>query len=145
MSIANFYKRQLDTARAEESVRDAAQRMHQRMVGSLVVVDEFNRPTAMLTDRDLAIRVVAAGRDPYTAQVQEVMSAPATCIDTECSLEHAIATMRSITVRRLPVVDHNGKLVGIITLDDIWQHLAQEMTKAGQLLEQQSPMAVAVF
>lgn len=145
MSIATIYQRQLDTARSDEAVRDAAERMHQRTVGCLVVIDEFDRPRGILTDRDLAIRVVAEGRDPFTTLVQDVMSEPATVVTADASIEHVVTTLRRITARRLPVVDSNGKLIGIVALDDVWRYLAQEMTKAGQLLEREAPAAAAVL
>lgn len=144
MSIATIYQRQLDTVRADETVREAAERMRQRTVGCLVVVDEFNRPRAMLTDRDLAIRVVAEGLDPFATHVKDVMSEPATTVSAEASLQHVVSTMLSVPARRLPVVDRNDKLIGIVALDDVWRYLAQEMTLAGQLLEREAPTAVAM-
>lgn len=139
MGIGRICAREVDTARAEESVQAAAQRMGTRRVGTLIVVDEQNTPVGVLTDRDVAVRVVAWGRDPHRTTVSEVMTTGVTTIPQRTEVEEALALMRSKTVRRLPVVDDRGHLVGVISLDDILTLLAREFRELGQLLGEERP------
>lgn len=120
------------TATAEASVLDVARLMRDHRVGSVVIVDSGGQPAAMLTDRDLALRVLAEGVDPAAAALSYA-SRPLVCGDPEMELDEAAALMVQHRVRRLPVVSE-GKLVGIATLDDIAVRsgnleVAQKMTQ----------------
>lgn len=123
----------------DETAQAAAGRMRDHGVGTLVVVDADRRPTALVTDRDLALRVVAEGRDPNRVAVGEVASAPAATVPEEASIESALGTMRAHRVRRLPVVGTDGRLVGILALDDVLDLLAEEFGVIGGLLARQAP------
>ena len=99
------------------SLGDVASLMRDRNVGSVVICDG-DRPVAMITDRDIALAVAADGADrsrpvkPYAAQ-------PLVTGDAEMDVEEAAAVMVQNRVRRLPVVDGDGALAGIVTLDDL--------------------------
>jgi CBS domain-containing protein len=105
------------TATADESVVSVARQMRERRVGSVVIVDAAGSPQAMVTDRDLTVRVLAEGVDPADP-VGEHVSRPLICGEPEMGLDEAAALMVQHRVRRLPVVDA-GRLAGIVTLDDI--------------------------
>jgi len=105
------------TAAPEASAISVAQQMRDNRVGSVVIVDPAGSPVAMVTDRDLALRVLAAGVDAE-APVGEHASRPLVCGEPEMELEEAAALMVQHRVRRLPVVDAD-RLAGIVTLDDI--------------------------
>lgn len=105
------------TAAPEASAVSVARQMRDRRVGSVVVVDPAGTPIAMITDRDLVLRVFAEGADPETA-VGEHASRPLICGEPEMELDEAAALMVQHRVRRLPVVAGDG-LAGIVTLDDI--------------------------
>lgn len=105
------------TASPQASAVSVARQMRDSRVGSVVVVDSAGSPVAMVTDRDLTIRVFAGGVDPETA-IGEHVSRPLVCGEPEMELDEAAALMVQHRVRRLPVVD-SGNLVGIVTLDDI--------------------------
>lgn len=105
------------TATPGSSAVSVARQMRDRRVGSVVVVDPAGAPVAMVTDRDLAIRVFAGGADPE-APVGEHASRPLVCGEPEMELDEAAALMVQHRVRRLPVVDGDS-LAGIVTLDDI--------------------------
>jgi CBS domain-containing protein len=105
------------TALPEASALSVARQMRDNRVGSVVVVDPAGSPVAMVTDRDLALRVFAEGVDPESA-VGEHASRPLICGDPGMELEEAAALMVQHRVRRLPVVDAD-RLAGIVTLDDI--------------------------
>jgi CBS domain-containing protein len=105
------------TAVAQASAAELAEQMRDHNVGSVVIVEPDGLPVAMVTDRDLALRVLAEGADPDAA-VGDCVSRPLVSGDPEMELEEAAALMVQHRVRRLPVVD-SGELVGIVTLDDI--------------------------
>jgi CBS domain-containing protein len=105
------------TASVDVSASEVAQRMRDHNVGSVVIVEPDGLPIAMVTDRDLAMRVLADGSDPYTP-IGERVSRPLVSGDPDMELEEAAALMVQHRVRRLPVVDA-GELTGIVTLDDI--------------------------
>lgn len=143
MSVGRICTREVDLTHVDESVWQAAERMHQRAVGTLVVTDDDKKPIGIITDRDLVERVLAQALDPTGTTVGQVMTeAPETVCEQE-PIEQAITVMRRERCRRLPVVDASGELVGLLSLDDVLQLLAEELTSVGQLLERQTPQAAA--
>jgi CBS domain-containing protein len=120
------------TAGAEESALEVARLMRDHRVGSVVIVDSAGKPVAMVTDRDLALRVFAEGVEPGTPALQHA-SRPLVCGEPEMNLDEAAALMVQHRVRRLPVV-RGEELVGIVSLDDIAVRsgnleVAQKMTQ----------------
>ena len=121
------------TAGADADLLHVAQLMRDHAVGSVVICDAEGQPTAMVTDRDLAVRALAEERAP-TEPVAQHASHPIVTGEPEMELEEAAALMVRHRVRRLPVVA-GGELVGIVTLDDIAVRtgdveVAQRMTQA---------------
>jgi CBS domain-containing protein len=119
------------TAPPEASAISVARQMREQRVGSVVIVDPAGSPVAIVTDRDLALRVFAEGADPESA-AGEYASRPIVCGEPAMELDEAAALMVQHRVRRLPVVD-GDRLAGIVTLDDIAVRtgnldLAQRMT-----------------
>jgi CBS domain-containing protein len=119
------------TAPRDARVREVAELMRDRGVGSVVIVDG-ERPCAVITDRDLALALGANGVKPSDG-VDQHASRPLVTGDEGMSLEEGAAKMVQHGVRRLPVLDGDGSLVGIVTLDDIAVkagdlRLAQQMT-----------------
>ena len=143
MAIGRICQREVDFADPGETVFQAAERMHQRTVGALVVLDGDRRPVGIVTDRDLVIRTIAAGRDPYTTTVAEVMTRHPQTVSEETAIESALSLMRSGEFRRLPVVDHDDRLAGLVTLDDILMLLCEEFQSIGSLLQKETPIAAA--
>jgi CBS domain-containing protein len=143
MSVGRICVREVDLVDENETVWRAAERMHQRAVGSLVIVNDSQKPVGILTDRDLVERVLARANDPNTTLVRDVMTADLTTISEKASVESALALMRSGCFRRLPVVDAEGKLVGLLSLDDVLMLLAEEFALIGQILERETPGGVA--
>jgi CBS domain-containing protein len=105
------------TALPEASAVSVARQMRDNRVGSVVIVDPVGSPVAMVTDRDLTVRVFAAGVDPEVP-VGDHASRPLICGEPETELDEAAALMVQHRVRRLPVVAGDS-LAGIVTLDDI--------------------------
>jgi len=143
MSVGKICQREVDLADLDESVQAAAERMHQHTVGALLVLDEFKKPVGILTDRDIAVRVVAAGKDGYTTTVREAMTPQPKTVSEDAPIEWAVSLMRAGGFRRAPVVDQGGALVGLVSLDDILMLLAEEFADIGRLLEKETPRAAA--
>ena len=143
MSVGRICVREVDLAEARECVMNAAQRMHDRNVGTLVVVDSSTKPVGILTDRDLATRVVAKGLDAVQTQVAEVMSLAPESVEEGTSIEEALCRMRSGPYRRLTVVDSAGRLIGLISVDDILDLLSEEFVQIGRLVRRESPAGLA--
>jgi CBS domain-containing protein len=103
---------------ADKNVADAAKLMRDEDVGLTPVV-EGGRLVATLTDRDIAVRVVAEGKDPQSTRVRDVASSDLVTIDPDQELDEALRLMAQHQVRRLPVVEEDGRLVGVVAQADV--------------------------
>jgi len=121
------------TVEPDKTVVDAARVMKQEDAG-VVPVTENGRLTGMVTDRDIAIRVVAEGKDPKSTTVQEVASKNLVTLDPEQDLDEALRLMAQHQVRRLPVVEEDGRLVGVVAQADVARH--GDDTKTGQVVQE---------
>ncbi|MBW8060433.1 MAG: CBS domain-containing protein [Solirubrobacterales bacterium] len=117
MQLSEIMTAGVVTAVPEASAVSVARQMRDHRVGSVVIVDPAGMPVAMVTDRDLALRVFAAALDAESP-VGEHASRPLICGEPAMELDEAAVLMVQHRVRRLPVVDGES-LVGIVTLDDI--------------------------
>ncbi|MGZ9030112.1 MAG: CBS domain-containing protein [Burkholderiaceae bacterium] len=118
------------TARPTESIGACARRMHDEHVGCLVVVEDSDGdvfPVGVLTDRDIAIEVVAFGLDPATLTAGDVMSERPAVVEEDDDLLAALTHMRERGVRRLPVVRPDGALSGMLALDNLLEALGEEI------------------
>ncbi len=139
MTVGRICTRVVASASAQETVRAAAKRMAANDVGTLVVLEAADgaKPVGILTDRDVAVRCVAAERDPDETRIAEVMTRPVQYVDESLPVEDAITRMASVGTRRLVVVGEAGRLVGVLSLDDILDLLAEEAGAIGRLLAKQ--------
>jgi CBS domain-containing protein len=117
-----------------DSVLDAAKRLAELNVGSLPICGDDNRLKGMLTDRDIVVKVLAAGKDPGGTRVAELSQGDGetVTIGADDSIEEALRTMADHQVRRLPVID-GQELVGIVAQADIARNYDEE--KVGDLVE----------
>lgn len=120
----------------EASLREVARMMLDNDCGEIPVVDESKRPLGVVTDRDIVVRVVAEGRDTNDVKAREVMSTPPTTVSTDAKLSDVIDVMESRQIRRVPVVDLDGKLCGIVAQADI--ALTGKDRKTGNVVEEVS-------
>ncbi len=130
MSLSRFENRVI-TATLDESALDIARKMRDGRVGC-VVVTRGTRPIGIVTDRDLALRIVAEGKDPHSTKVSDIVTYDATTIPRDAGIETAVHTMRECGVRRLPIVDADGSVTGVVTADDLTILLAQELGDLGE-------------
>ena len=137
MAVGEICNREVVIAQKALSVVDAAQLMRKHHVGDLVVVEEKNgrrHPVGIVTDRDIVVEVVAAGVNPDALKVGDIMGPEVATVRESEGLFEALRYMRGKGVRRMPVVDRDGGLVGILTLDDLLSLLAEEMTELAKLV-----------
>jgi len=120
------------TVESSASVVEAAKVMRDEDVGIVPVV-EGDRLVGTVTDRDIAIRVVAEGKSPESANVGEIASRELVTIDPQQNLDEALRLMAQHKVRRLPVVEEDGKLVGVVAQADVAKYASDEQT--GDLVE----------
>ena len=121
------------TIEPDKNVVEAARIMKQEDAG-VVPVTENGRLTGMVTDRDIAIRVVAEGKDPQSTTVREVASTNLVTIDPQQDLDEALRLMAKHQVRRLPVVEEDGRLVGVVAQADVARE--GDDTQTGQVVQE---------
>lgn len=120
----------------DASIYEAAQKMSHLDIGPLPVCED-NRLIGMLTDRDITVRAVAAGRDPVTTLVRDVMTPDLVYGFDDQEIADAARVMEQYQIRRLPVLNRRKQLVGMVALGDLAVHSgAQPM--AAEVLEQVS-------
>ena len=115
-----------------DTVADAAKKLAELNVGAMPICGEDNRLKGMLTDRDIAVKVVAQGKDPSTTTAGELGDGKPVTIGADDSVDEALRTMSEHQVRRLPVIDGHD-LVGIVSQADVARNLDEE--KVGDLVE----------
>lgn len=139
MSVGRICTRVVETVTADDTVVVATRRMKTERVGTLVVLDTEGRPQGILTDRDIALRVVGETRDPEKTRVADVMTAPVDAINEDTTIDWALHRMADRGVRRLVVVDDDGVMAGLLSMDDVLALLIEEAEDLGALLRQQLP------
>ena len=143
MDIKELCVRETVITTEKETAFDAAKLMKQYNVGCLVVVKEGkggNVPLGLITDRDIAIKVTAEDIPPKDTTIDQVMSRDILTIPESADLYEALKKIRFKGVRRAPVVDKSGFLVGIITFDDILEAISKELNEIVQVFQKEQPV-----
>jgi CBS domain-containing protein len=125
MKLSDLFSKNVVTAVPGETLATVARQMQDHNIGTVVIV-ENQRPVGIITDRDLALALGAQGLSPQVP-VQKVMSHHVVAIPDDTGIYAATKFMRDCEVRRLPIVDRDDHLVGIITLDDLLRFLGREL------------------
>ena len=137
MPIGEFCNREVVFATRETSIPEAAQLMRKFHVGDLVVVDEVDRkrvPVGIVTDRDIVIEIVSQSLDLNEFSVGDIMSPQLISVQEKEGVFETIRLMRAKGIRRIPVVNQEGGLEGIVSADDILDLLAEEMTELARVV-----------
>ncbi len=140
MPVGEICNREVVFTPRNTPVIDAAKLMRRRHVGTLVVVDQADgrpAPAGIVTDRDLAIGVLAAEVDPSTLSVGDVMGGELITAGETMGIFEVIQLMRYKGVRRIPVVDGKGGLVGIVASDDLLRILGEEITELAKVISRE--------
>ncbi|MCC7537647.1 MAG: CBS domain-containing protein [Deltaproteobacteria bacterium] len=133
MTVGDLCTREVVVTDGDLPIQDAARLMRDRHVGNVVLVerrpDGSAVPKGVITDRDLVVGVLALDLEHIAGlKVRDMVTAPVVTSKADVSLAEAIATMTANGVRRLPVVDSSGALVGILTADDVYEALAEQLS-----------------
>ena len=137
MAIGEICNRGVIVIQRDETVLEAAKLMRQYHVGAIIVVDNSEGrlvPVGMITDRDIVIEIVATGLDEAVITVGDIMMPDIFTVVESTTSHEAIEFMRLKAVRRLPIVDKTGELVGIFTLDDALQLVSKELLDLAKLV-----------
>ena len=132
-SIQEAMTRNPKTVSTDQTVVDAARIMKQEDAGIVPIVDG-EKLVGVITDRDITITVVAEGKDPQTTRVTEIASRDLVTVDPQQDLDEALRLMASHQVRRLPVVEEDGRLVGILAQADVAR--TADDAKTGEVVEE---------
>lgn len=146
MPIGEICNREVVIAERNLSVDEAARLMRSHHVGDLVVIEKtgaYARPIGIVTDRDIVVEVVAAGVEPAALTVGDIMSQELATVQETEGIFETMQYMRTQGVRRMPVIDRNGALVGIVTIDDLLGLLAEEMTELARAIARQQEREAA--
>jgi len=136
MPIGEFCNRDVVFATRNNTISEAAQLIRQHHVGDLVVVDVIDGrrvPVGIVTDRDIVVEIIAKSLDLNDFTVGDIMSPQLVSVQENEGVFETIELMRSKGVRRIPVVDREGGLEGIVSADDILDLLAEEMTELAKV------------
>ena len=134
MSISSLCNRTVICVNTGTTITDVAKEMEDKNIGSIVVLDN-EKPCGMITDRDIIIRVINKGKDPKQTFVDDVMSELVLCLEEDMGLYQALEMLKGKSLRRYPVIDKNGDLKGIITLDDIIFLLGKELYDVASIIQ----------
>jgi CBS domain-containing protein len=138
MPVSEICNREVIIVQRDDTVQEAAKLMRQHHVGDVVVVEErkgVRVPVGIVTDRDLVVEIMAPDLVPTVITVGDIMAEKLVTVKDGTGVYEAIQYMRGEGVRRLPVVDSKGGLVGILTLDDLLELLAEELLELSKLVK----------
>lgn len=133
MKVSEVMTQDVETVAPEASLQEAAETMSRMDVGVLPAVDDGNRVIGVITDRDIAVRAVALGKDPANTHVCDAMSPGVKCVHDYDEVDDVADAMADLQIRRIPVVDRDERLVGIVSLADIARDRRPRM--AGEALQ----------
>ncbi len=136
--IRTFVREDIVSATFDTPVVDLARQLDDEGVGSIVIV-EREEPVGIVTDRDLVLEVIAEGRDVETLTAADVMSEDLVTVDADVGIFEVIRTMEEAHVRRIPAIDEDGCLAGMVTFDDFVVLLARELKLLGDVIEAELP------
>jgi CBS domain-containing protein len=122
-----------ETVTEKDSVRDAARIMKQRDTGIVPVVDG-KKIIGLITDRDIVVRIIAEGKDASNAKVNEAMTKNVRSVKEDASVDDVLRIMKSAEIRRVPVVNKNDEIVGIVSIGDLAVETNQD-GKVGKAIE----------
>lgn len=141
MTVGRICNRDVVVTRADDTIQSVAGLMKEYHIGDIVVVEEQDGgrvvPLGIVTDRDVVVEVIAAGVAPEALSVGDIMSFELVTAHEDDSLWETLQRMRVNAVRRIPIVDGDGALVGILTLDDLLELLAGELSDLARVANRQ--------
>jgi len=141
MTVKDIMTPNPECIRPDATLQEAARRMRDLDVGPLPVCGDDDRLAGMITDRDITVRAVAEGKDPKTTTVREAMTDEIVHVYEDQDVADAAQVMEQKQIRRLVVLNHDHRLVGIVSLGDLAVE-SGDRTKAGEVLQEVSEPSV---
>lgn len=144
MTVGSICKRSVVVVPKGETIVDVAKRMRMLHVGTVIVIEDRKDkhfPVGILTDRDIVLSIVASEpRHLPSILVRDVINDNLLTAHEDTSLADAVQMMQERGVRRLPIVDYEGALVGIVTADDVIRFLAQQLNQVVQMMNHEEQL-----
>lgn len=137
MSLTSLMTKEITSLPENATAMDAAKYMTDMNVGSVIITDEKDKPVGIVTDRDIVTKVIANEKEANLVRLKEIMNSPVITINVEKDIIDATRLMAEYWIRRLPVVDQTGKIVGVLSLDDILIFLGQEIQNIANALKRE--------
>lgn len=140
MTLKTICNREVVIAQKNDTLLEAAKLMREYHTGDVVIVEKrnsLNYPVGIVTDRDIVIEVIAKEVDGNSLTLGDVMYRELTLAKEHDDIHETIQIMRQKGIRRLPVIDDNGALIGIITLDDLIDLIAEQLKNLAELIGKQ--------
>jgi predicted transcriptional regulator len=142
MAVGTICSRRVITVDRAIDVAAAARVMRDKQVGYLVVTDAASggqKPVGVITDRDIVIKVLAAGVEPRSRKVGDVMTLEPLVAGYADDIGKTLHRMRALGVRRVPVINTQGNIAGVLSLDDAFDHLVSQMADVAGSIRNQQP------
>jgi CBS domain-containing protein len=145
MKVRDIMSSDVACCRTDTPLQDVAQMMVECDCGEIPVADDAGRPVGVITDRDITCRAVARGRNPLELTAADCMTRPALTVHPEASIDECCVMLEENQIRRAPVVDLEGRCVGIVSQADIARHASRRTTaEVVQRVSTPSPRASAI-
>lgn len=138
--LSTMCKFPVQVATRQATIVQAARMMREAHTGAMVVVESEKtplKPVGIVTDRDIVVAIVALDLDPNIFLLDDLLNRPLVVANGEQSIREALGMMNAKGIRRLPVVDRAGKLIGIVTLDDLVAEIARDLTSVAAVVERE--------
>jgi CBS domain-containing protein len=139
MTVYTVCQTNVVSVKPDATVQFVAELMKDKNIGC-VVVTENHKPVGIITDRDIALRSASLCGEPEMALIESIMSHDISTIKKDTGIFDAIQEMKAAGVRRMPIVDSAGRLVGLLTVDDLIRLLAREMADIARIIGRESPV-----
>lgn len=136
MSLQEFCRKPVIKISTDANITEACRLMEQKNVGCLLA-ENNGRLCGIVTDRDIALKVAGAQRDPSTTRVEEIMTRDPVRISVNSDLHRLTVLMHTYHVRRVPIVDGLDTTLGIVTMDDLIALLSDEMSEIGKTISEE--------
>lgn len=138
MTISDICKGEVVTATQDQSILEIAQLMKDKEIGTVVIIDEQNKPQGIVTDRDIVVKAIAAKKgNVEDIAVKDIMSTQLVCIKHEEGIQSALDKMSERGIRRVLVLDEQDKLCGIVSADDLLCFIACKLEGIKKLIQRQ--------
>ena len=138
MTVYTICQTNVVSVKPDATIPFVAELMKDKNIGCIVVTED-HRPVGIITDRDIALRAASLCDEPEPALIESIMTRDIRTIRKDTGVFDAIREMKSAGVRRMPIVDAGGRLVGLLTVDDLIRLLAREMADIARIIGKEGP------